>query len=346
MDDTGRRTFSGLTRREWIGAAATSAFGVLAANQPLHANCPKGETVADGTILTYTPNNHEDQAELIGLGVLDLKSGTWSKLTSDGSPVARLSPDGQTVAYAKFAPPGRPNADGVWLVYVNEKNEPTRVFEQVARPSWSADGRRLLVSRATQVGAIVTQIESWILDIERKQPERLPHLDADLVLAWSPNGQQVIVTSKRDPVFASKPSQYWPVELVNIDGSDRKRIVEDGMPGAGKYRFSADGRTVLYTQFDEKNRPASLRSIGVDGTDRRCVFRAEDHESIESFCVSPDGKSLAVNFAKFVPSNDGEPDRQVRVERWAIVDMHGQPQHALTLPHTRAQLLDWRYASR
>ena len=164
------------------------------------------------------------------------------------------SPNGKQIAYAK-------REHGQYLVYIADidgKNE-----ERVAiggTPAWSPDGTEIVfVTKAGQ--------ERWEINIlnmrTRKQKVFFPFEARPTWVRspkWSPSGDK-LAFSWSDEVLQEKETVY----IVNRDGSELEKIVQNPGRGAVSPVWSPHGDALLYTQ-----RVANLRSelfkVSLDGT--------------------------------------------------------------------------------
>jgi hypothetical protein len=138
------------------------------------------------------------------------------------------------------------------------------------------------------------------------------------------------------------------IELVNTDGSGRTRLVDsytiqgdDGVSARSVVRrFTPNGRSVIYLRIDPKSHDLSLWSIGVDGKNPTCVVPIGDNESVGSFCISPDGKHLAVVFVSELPDADIQLGR--RAWELFVLDIDGKNRRPFPVILRQFDLLDWR----
>jgi hypothetical protein len=82
--------------------------------------------------------------------------------------------------------------------------------------------------------------------------------------------------------------------------------------------------------------------VDVDGGHRRCLIPANGQEYPDNFCISPDGKFLAVVFAEFQSGADGKPAPSSLRSQLAIVDIDGRGRKSIAMAHDYMRLLDWR----
>lgn len=300
-----------------------------------------------GRLFVFTSSSL-DRDKLTGVGVVDLKSGMWSKVIDEGNPQTRVSPDGRFAASYLFNPQN-PAETGVWLFDLRNEHEPKRVFETFGQARWSSDGKRLLITKIPLPPARL-EFESWSIDVNGENRERLPFEKTDNVIDWAPDGRTVLISTYRDPKYAGSNPQYCPVEVMNVDGTGRRQVIEGYSPSdrgliPTSPRIMPDGHRIMYTRYDPKAETYSLLVIGTDGKDPKVLIPSAKDEYPTSFCVAPDGKNLAVVFMKYELGKNGKPNRATAECQLAILDPQGQNRRDIPLPPSFAVLLDWRPAA-
>jgi hypothetical protein len=107
---------------------------------------------------------------------------------------------------------------------------------------------------------------------------------------WSPDSRQVLAVGR-----IGARTGAWLISAA--DGN--ARFVADEVNDA---RFSPDGARVAgYLPQHGGSTPSRLVSWRTDGSDRREVFRAPAHLTVTGLDWSPDGRTLAVNLATWLP---------------------------------------------
>lgn len=345
MDHDRRSAACDLSRRRWLKFVAVSLIPIAT------SAAARGDEklTPEGRLFVYTSNRGPEHANLNGLGVIDLKSGTWSKITAEGNPSARVSPDERYIAYFRAQPQNLAKT-GVWLLELGVEHEPKRIFEFVGRAYWASDSKKLLISRIPQSAIANSEFETWRIDLNGENGERLPLEKTDHVIDWAPDGRSMLVSSSRDPEFSAGAPQNWPVEVVNIDGTARRKVI-DGYPPSARFslpstpRFMPDGRNVIYLRHDSKSETSILETVGADGEGRKILIAAAEREYPLSFAVADDSKQLAVVFMTYDLSDNGKPDRQTFGTQLATLDIGGGNRRLVPSPHTIVFLLDWRSAT-
>ncbi len=228
----------------------------------------------DGRFLAYA--SYRDDA--LELWLLELESGRASPLTANGAANLdpRFSPDGKRLAFVSTAETrrfhvfaldlenGRPGAP-VRLTEERDSGLPRYYysrFDQYLSPSWSPDGRELLV--VSNRGRISGSGGLHRMRAEPGAPLRLVHDEETTWKArpdWARDGRRV--------VFASYRGRQWhQLYLVPADGGDALPLTY-GEFDATAPRFSPDGTRIAYVS-NEDGAPA-LWTIDLPGGARRRV---------------------------------------------------------------------------
>jgi Tol biopolymer transport system component len=294
-----------------------------------------------------------------GIGFIDLVSGTWTKIADGNDNLGRVSPDGRFVAYRGLAKLDNPRSTAVLVSDTAGTSPPELLFEPGAYVSaWKSDGQALLVQTSRRAPREPAAHETWRVGFAQKVPEKLPIPLTDVIQDWSPDGSQLLVStlgSQKDG--QNNDTVITPVYVTSMNGGQRVRIVDEyqlehpGVPSASqsRSRFTPDGKTVIYASF-AKPRPdvlqTSLWSVGVNGQHRECLVRANGDEYIDSFCVSPNGRYIAISFVRD-HEKDGKGERvPSRVWELEIVRIEDKVRTLVPLALSRLSLLDWCPAAR
>ncbi len=232
----------------------------------------------DGRFIAYAAYT----GSAIDLRLLDLGSGATVSVVADGSVnlEPRWSPDGRRLAYVSTAYQGRFH---VFLVDVAEGRigKPLRltedrdsklpryyysVFDQYLSPSWSPDGRELiLVSNRGHVWGSGTL---WRMAAEPGAPMREIHVEETTWGArpdWSRDGKRV--------VYASYLGRQWhQLWLMTGEGENPFQLTY-GEFDATYPRWSPDGRRIAYISNAGGN--TSLWTVEVPGGKRTEVAASE-----------------------------------------------------------------------
>ena len=186
--------------------------------------------VTDLTGFAWSP----DGADLVFISV----NAVW-RVRADGSGLEKLverqgayntirySPDGARVAFTSF--------DGLWVM--NRDGSDLRRLgantEQVIGAAWSPDGRSLAYSSGG-IRVVTLDNADRLLVPGGHSPQ------------WSVDDRIAFVFADRNPTMPDR----WRsnIELIDPDGSDRVRLVQDDLSRLGEDpQFSADGDRLVFT---------------------------------------------------------------------------------------------------
>jgi len=153
-------------------------------------------------------------------------------------------------------------------------------------PAWSPDGTHLVYHRELQAE------RHWMTPSFSRDPE-FDLMLTELFPAYSPNGDQVIVSARPPgpwPVYAFEESS---LELMNADGSGRKTIFYEPGNNAFAAKWSPREDLLVFglgTFFFRTGPAAQLALIKPDGSDFRMITGGETNNGFPSW--SPDGKRI------------------------------------------------------
>ncbi len=191
----------------------------------------------------------------------------------------------------------------------------TKSEENVLGGSWMPDGRIVFLRCADGL----TSCELMAIDPKGGEPERLYRSKGGEVVSLTPDGKRLLIAT-----FDSQAAEATPkIELANLDGSDRRLVIDDG----GEPDWSGDGGRLVFTSTRDRNGPclftectgfaSELYAADEDGGDRLRLTRTEADEVNPRW--SPDGKKLIFariedeerGYELFVMNADGTCERQL-----------------------------------
>ena len=127
--------------------------------------------------------------------------------------------------------------------------------------------------------------------------------------------------------------------LVDLGRRSSPRRLTDGRVRDTVPRVSPDGRTVAFVRswVDDEERPAELRSVGIDGRRERRLVRGEPgFGSVHELAWSPDGRRLAF-------TAEVDPHRFIVGDRPAVGTTLARDPHLPSPTARRMTRADWRY---
>jgi Tol biopolymer transport system component len=265
----------------------------------------------------------------LSLITIDPKNSERCVVLGDCSSRARISPDGQRVAFQK---------DGALCVRgLDKAAELSRVVDLAGTTAgnpaaWSRDGKQLIIS----LGRHDEVRRCWIhttlrITVDGSERKDLPIPTEDNVQDWSADGRWLLTASSRGAKLG------WQLYVMRLDGTEQRRITEGGNPFYA--RFSPDGRQVVYSDNARGNQ-SGIWIVAVDGTNARRVLPV-DRNKVSSACWSPDGKRIAVTQGAMNPRpQPGDDPQFVPV---VVVDLDTGKQSKIVLPNLgQTDMPDWR----
>jgi Tol biopolymer transport system component len=139
--------------------------------------------------------------------------------------------------------------------------------------------------------------------------------------SFSPDGSQIVFTSLRDAFpleklspeerkrFEADPAYFGEIYLMNVDGSDQRRLTHAPGYDGGPF-FSPDGQRIIWRRFDGMN--ADIYTMTPDSSD---VRRISDFESISwapfyhpsgEYVIFTSNKLGFSNFELFIVDAEGK----------------------------------------
>ena len=180
------------------------------------------------------------------------------------------------------------------------------------QPRFSPDGTRIVAEKASLVDS---NVDLWIYDVARQSAVKLTSGDApDVNPVWSPDGKQVVFSSKRD-------STYHVFTKI-VDGTEAEQQLEPSPGDALVEHWSHDGQFLSMTI--QRN---GLWILPLGSGQKPWNVRSASRNSLWQSEFSPDGRWLA-----YMTEESGSPE--VFVEpfpatgaRWQVSTRGGAEPH-------------------
>lgn len=154
-------------------------------------------------------------------------------------------------------------------------------------PSWSPDGRKLVVERWSYSDSSSSS-SLWVITVGGGKPHRLLRLSPSepLLPAWSPQDGWIAFSK---PLADGGSAIY----LISADGKQLRRLTPRHAPGTIETHpsWSPDGRHLAFTFSRRGSDKAALAVISADGTGKRLL--TGEREAMYEPSWSPDGTRLA-----------------------------------------------------
>ena len=293
-------------------AAALTAFAAPAAELPLKPDRQASFTVDEATWLSLdvAPDGEQLVLEILGdLYLLPMEGGKARPITSgmgyDVQP--RFSPDGKHIAFVS----DRDGAMGLWTVRSEggdaEKVAAAGERSEFASPSWSPDGRHLVVSKTTW-GLGVYELWAYHVDGGKgvqitqaappgsETPRDLRHNALGAV--YSPDGRYLYYAAKAGGFEYNMRFPQWRIARRDLKENVEDVIIE-AQGSAFRPWLSPDGKLLVYGTRFEQNTGLRLRNLET-GEDRWLAHpvQRDDQESrytrdlLPGYAFAPDGESL------------------------------------------------------
>ena len=217
-----------------------------------------------------------------GLVSIDPVTGKFEKVGIENGHSFRISPDGQTVAYA--------NDGAIWTNNL-KGTSPGKILDFNGMPIWSPDGRHIVVShrkldseedKKKPPEKPVWKVKSWKTDLFGNNRFRLDVPKTDIVNDWSLDGKWFVTGTDRHPPYGRGYQLY----LMKPDGTEERRLTQ----GRGLFffaRFSPDSKKIVYLHERGAN---NIHIVDIDEKNDHTVLKESGVTNPEMAAWSPDGK--------------------------------------------------------
>ena len=259
-----------------------------------------------GFYARYVSTGHLVYAKAGGLLAVPFDLGTLSVigeprpvvegvLQSGGGVQFGLSNDGKLA----YIPGGSSAVDPRTLVWVNRKGEEKPLVTPSETYMWarvSPDGSRVVVDMLN-----VENRDVWVADAERGTLSRVTtDVAADARPIWTPDGQRVVFTSRRE--------SGWGFFSKSADGTGLVEKLRTGEASSlAAADWSLDGATLVFA-YREVGSPGDIGMLSMDSDEAwQPLLQTEANEGDPA--ISPDGKWIAY-------ASDATGQDEVYVERF------------------------------
>jgi len=233
-------------------------------------------------------------------------------MNTDGSGIQRLtnnsaadvgpliSPDGCTITFTS----NRDGSDYIYLMDIDGGNQRrlTNTAGAEIEPAWSPDGKKIYYRK--EMGDKKTAI--CVINTDGKGFRQLTDGSVRLMTpSVSPDGKTILYVNG---------TEIW---IMNVDGSNHRRIAKTAGLMASYPRWSIDGGKIIYglVMGIPPNHKTEIFAMNADGSGEVALTHAE---SISEYpCWSPNGRFIAFqscrdgNFEIYVMNADGNDPRRL-----------------------------------
>jgi len=168
-------------------------------------------------------------------------------------------------------------------------------------PDWSPDGTHIAVSALGQIGSppgifILDPVTGEMQPVTANPYPGLQDKEPD----YSPDGSRIVFVRDRQLTEAGGTDNLSAIFVVNVDGSDLRRLTPWGNGLAGTPSWSPDGTTIVFrgdSAYGAGDAPGQLFLIRPDGSHlRQLTFETNANSYWPSW--SPDGRRIV--FTRYV----------------------------------------------
>jgi Tol biopolymer transport system component len=219
----------------------------------------------------------------------------WS-MNGDGSEPRRLthnttadlgavwSPNGKTVAFYSINPVAGPH---IFLVDAGGGEQTPLTAMRSRWPSWSESGKIAFDNGGPTSGDI------FVVNPDGSGLEQLTHSPAarNIRPDWSPNGQKIAFTSRRDG--------NDEIYVMNANGSEPTRLTSNGSSDIAP-AWSLDGKKIVFQS--DRDGDTELYSMNADGSDQTRLTNYPGRDQDADW--SPDGRTIVFE-QDIEPISDG-----------------------------------------
>lgn len=246
------------------------------------------------------------------------------RLTNGDANMPCWSPDGKKIAFIGMNK--EKMKDEIYIIDANGENQiivPTLNLDPTFGLSWAPDGKKLAFAAKDMRNKkdmgnkfINAQEDIYIINVDGTNVKRITNTPGDESFPdWSPDGKEIL--------FNYSPAHYtYEVWIMNIEGTDRRRLLKNGFIGPGSW--SPDGKKILVALNQD------IYVMDREGTNiKRLTY---NKFVMGRFCWSPDGKKIA-----YASNQDGKGNAEIY-----IMDADGTNHKRLTYNPATDWFPSWR----
>jgi Tol biopolymer transport system component len=282
---------------------------------------PPGEEVNGRGVIFVEARDLKAPAagRFIGLLAVNPETSKWRVVAGREVEGKAVSPDGRWLVGIRGG--NAVEDQGIWVYDLQGERPPRRVLEGRGVPSWSGDGKQIVISKSLGRERFVT----WKVNADGTGAVKLPLADALFVTDFSGDGSWLVAAS-----FDEVGPDWGRIVLVHPDGTGLHTVV--GGKGSLTFtRISPDGHSVAYVEDAfNVNALATLWLVDTDGRNRRKVPIDFGVGTRVRVCWSPDGSRLALGLSTALGT------------RIALINRNGEGYRVLELPRWSLALVDWK----
>ena len=204
--------------------------------------------------------------------------------------IAYVLTEKEEIDHQTFAPRGD------IVTVLPDGSEPRELTEgplDESGPSWSADGRSLVFSRALGEGEDQpSNYQLFLMNGDGSGQTRITDSPGnDFSPSFSPDGRRIVYSKQPSGPEGSGRSSIW---TIGADGTDPRRLVSSPRPGyATAPQYSPNGRRIVFAGVPKIGAANGIWTMRRDGSDlRRLTKPTEDGIHLDPD-YSPDGRHIA-----------------------------------------------------